>query len=366
MNGRLLYFYPLLTLFMLLYACAAYRGPTMDDGGITFKMKSPGAESVSIAGSFNRWDPDANRLAGPDREGWWSITLSLGPGRHEYLFLLDGKQWRADPNVQFRAEDGFGGENSVLYVSLYAGRPARNALQKGERATSEKFHSTVTSDVLRSKSREAGEIGIPAGDIAALTSRGAARGVDAQTLGQFLDLGISTERQNLPARPILDTIQQGLTKERTTGEIARAAQVMKTSLLRAGTLIDEALKKAGKEEAAHELRASAEAVGRVLRAGVASSDVSELSLMAFDNNVQLSQFTRSMESIAKLHEAGMPENLMALTARHFIVQNYSEREIARKEIEFFFLINKGVSWENAFACIHQGFLGYQCGWSVLD
>ena len=167
MNGRLLYFYPLLTLFMLLYACAAYRGPTMDDGGITFKIKAPGAGSVSIVGSFNRWDPDANRLAGPDRKGWWSITLSLGPGRHEYLFLLDGKEWRADPNVQFRAEDGFGSANSVLYSGRHAGRPARNALQERERVTAGNGPPEMTSNILPSQVREAREAGIPAGDVPA-------------------------------------------------------------------------------------------------------------------------------------------------------------------------------------------------------
>jgi hypothetical protein len=35
---------------------------------------------------------------------------------YEYGFLVDGKDWTADPNADGFTADGFGGENSILII----------------------------------------------------------------------------------------------------------------------------------------------------------------------------------------------------------------------------------------------------------
>jgi hypothetical protein len=47
--------------------------------------------------------------------GRWVKDLSLPPGRHEYLLVVDG-QWKPDPGCPDRAPNPFGGENSLLRV----------------------------------------------------------------------------------------------------------------------------------------------------------------------------------------------------------------------------------------------------------
>ncbi len=102
---------------MLPAGCAfPYKAPIVGEKGITFKVRVPGAKNVSIAGSFNRWDREKDQMSGPDRGGWWSITLPLSPGRHEYLFLIDGETWHLDPHGVGISDDGLGGKNSVLYL----------------------------------------------------------------------------------------------------------------------------------------------------------------------------------------------------------------------------------------------------------
>ncbi len=54
-------------------------------------------KSVYVAGSFNGWKKDEARMSGPDQDGFYSASLDLPPGRHEYKFLVDGKKWRVDP-----------------------------------------------------------------------------------------------------------------------------------------------------------------------------------------------------------------------------------------------------------------------------
>jgi 1,4-alpha-glucan branching enzyme len=74
----------------------------------------PDADSVSLAGEFNNWDPTANPMEkGPD--GLWHATVDLSPGSYQYKFVVDG-DWVADPSNSETIDDGYGGVNSVLTV----------------------------------------------------------------------------------------------------------------------------------------------------------------------------------------------------------------------------------------------------------
>ena len=104
-------------LLLIFFACSPrYTAPIVDARGVTLRIHAPAAKTVSIVGSFSRWDRERDRLNGPDKDGWWSITLPLPDGRHEYLFLIDGRMWLTDPYAQATTDDGLGGRNSVLYV----------------------------------------------------------------------------------------------------------------------------------------------------------------------------------------------------------------------------------------------------------
>jgi 1,4-alpha-glucan branching enzyme len=50
--------------------------------------------------------------------GVWTATIPLKPGRYQYMFVIDGKRWIADPLATEDAGDGFGSHNAVLDVSI--------------------------------------------------------------------------------------------------------------------------------------------------------------------------------------------------------------------------------------------------------
>lgn len=56
---------------------------------------APEAQAVSVAGTFNGWDPAAAPLT-KDADGGWSVLLDLPLGRHEFKFLVDGR-WCCEP-----------------------------------------------------------------------------------------------------------------------------------------------------------------------------------------------------------------------------------------------------------------------------
>ncbi|MEK6803062.1 MAG: isoamylase early set domain-containing protein [Nitrospirota bacterium] len=79
-------------------------------------LVQPGAQSVSVAGDFNGWNPNRTSMERSDG-GVWTTTIRLKPGRYQYMFVIDGKQWLADPLATEDAGDGFGSQNAVLDVS---------------------------------------------------------------------------------------------------------------------------------------------------------------------------------------------------------------------------------------------------------
>ena len=82
---------------------------------VSLELVEPAAQQVYVAGSFNEWKPETTPLVALGN-GRWKGDLKLGPGRHEYLFVVDG-QWRPDPNARETVQNPFGGRNSVVMVS---------------------------------------------------------------------------------------------------------------------------------------------------------------------------------------------------------------------------------------------------------
>jgi hypothetical protein len=80
----------------------------------------PGARTVQVAGDFNGWNPASTPLEQIDA-GAWTVTLPLQPGRYEYMLVVDGQHWIADPLAAELSDDGFGSRNAVLDVRPPAG-----------------------------------------------------------------------------------------------------------------------------------------------------------------------------------------------------------------------------------------------------
>jgi 1,4-alpha-glucan branching enzyme len=90
------------------------NGDKHESERIHFEFASRTAESVSIAGSFNEWQPNATPMIALG-QGRWAKDLALPPGQYEYCLVVDG-QWMPDPQATERTANPFGGVNSVCRV----------------------------------------------------------------------------------------------------------------------------------------------------------------------------------------------------------------------------------------------------------
>jgi 1,4-alpha-glucan branching enzyme len=89
--------------------------PTMTPRGWRFSYADPSASSVHLAGDFNEWSTSANALE-KGEGGVWYVVIPLDGGTYQYKFVINGTDWKTDPTNPETADDGYGGENSVVTV----------------------------------------------------------------------------------------------------------------------------------------------------------------------------------------------------------------------------------------------------------
>jgi glycosidase len=79
----------------------------------TYEPLTSGAHRVFITGDFNNFAIDANKME--EKNGLYETTIMLKKGKYAYKFIVDNI-WITDEDVKEFTADGFGGQNSILYV----------------------------------------------------------------------------------------------------------------------------------------------------------------------------------------------------------------------------------------------------------
>ncbi len=93
--------------------------PRVEGNRVRFVFRSPYASSVSVAGSFNGWNPHSHPMERRGREYWELETVVPEPGRYFYKFVVDGHSWTHDLENPRLVPDGFFGFNSVFEIHSF-------------------------------------------------------------------------------------------------------------------------------------------------------------------------------------------------------------------------------------------------------
>lgn len=92
------------------------KPPRVENGRLMFIFHDDNAHSVSVAGDFNEWSDVATPLKRNDSGLWFTEIAVPRPGRLEYKFIVNGRQWFEDPSNGMKAPNNYGGLNSVLVI----------------------------------------------------------------------------------------------------------------------------------------------------------------------------------------------------------------------------------------------------------
>ena len=72
-----------------------------------------GKHEVFLSGDFNNWSKTETLMK--EINGIYETILYLKKGKYAYKFIVDG-QWLTDENADQFIGDGFGGQNSIIFV----------------------------------------------------------------------------------------------------------------------------------------------------------------------------------------------------------------------------------------------------------
>ncbi|HOX26564.1 MAG TPA: AAA family ATPase [Candidatus Krumholzibacteria bacterium] len=94
---------------------ALLHGPEATPEGVHFVVDLPRARDVRLTGSFCGWSREGLPLR-RRQDGRWECVVEIGPGAHEYRYIVDGT-WLPDPHNANNVTNEFGGANSLVTVA---------------------------------------------------------------------------------------------------------------------------------------------------------------------------------------------------------------------------------------------------------
>jgi serine protease AprX len=91
--------------------------PRIEGAKLVFNYHDDAAETVSLAGDFNGWDPARMHFTKSSTGEWRAEMEPPVPGRYQYKFVVDRARWVDDPANAVKEPDNYGGLNSVINIA---------------------------------------------------------------------------------------------------------------------------------------------------------------------------------------------------------------------------------------------------------
>jgi hypothetical protein len=169
--------------------------------------------------------------------------------------------------------------------------------------------------------------GVPAEDIEIIVSRAVRRGADGGTINRFLDTSLSTKQQGLPVGPVLDRIEQGLSKGVPLERIAAASQQLAAKIAVAQPIVDDLIRGGAKPGQRGEREAAIEATARALEKSIPAEDLKGMAAAVRNRKGSLPLFTSAANAAAYFAGSGMAVKTSSHLVRNAVEKGYSARDV---------------------------------------
>ncbi len=86
---------------------------------VTFTLPAEiSADSASVVGEFNQWDPAANPMQKMKTTGQWRAVVDLPPQeRYQFRYFVNSGEWHNDDAADDYQTNEHGTQNSVIITS---------------------------------------------------------------------------------------------------------------------------------------------------------------------------------------------------------------------------------------------------------
>ncbi len=203
-------------------------------------------------------------------------------------------------------------------------------------------------DILR-KADRAVKAGIPSDDVAIIINRGLKQGADSKSISGFLETATRVKEQNLPARLVLDRIEQGLAKGVPTGRISGVAQRLAENLASARPIVDTVIRDGTKPAHPSGREEAIETVARALEKSIPEDAVMRTGTKVREQKGSLSLFDKAIDTMTYFVGNGMPVEKASRLLHTATERGYSEKDMEKMEKNMFDDLKKGRSMDDVAA-----------------
>ena len=180
---------------------------------------------------------------------------------------------------------------------------------------------------VRTRAADAVNNGIPGDDVEIIVSRAVKRGADAGTINGFIDTVLSAKKAGLPTDPVLDRIEQGLSKGVPPGRIDAASRQLAEKLAIAQPLVDELIRNGVKPRGKAERVDAIEATARALEKSLSADDIRGMGASVQNRKGTMPLFTSAVNTSAYFAGSGMSAKTATRIVRDAVASGYSERDL---------------------------------------
>ncbi len=169
--------------------------------------------------------------------------------------------------------------------------------------------------------------GVPGEDVEIIVARAVGRGADAGAIKRFLDTGMSAKKEGLPVRPVLDRIEQGLSKGVPTERIVSASKRLAEKIATAQPLVDTLIRGGMTPRRGNEREAAIESAARGLEKSMDAHDIAAMGAAVRNNRGSLLLFSSAMDTATYFAASGMSPKTASRLVREAVQKGSTEHDL---------------------------------------
>ncbi len=180
---------------------------------------------------------------------------------------------------------------------------------------------------VNAKAVNAVSAGVPPEDVEVILSRAINRKTDAGTINRFLDTSMSTKKEGLPLGPVVDRIEQGLSKGVPPERIAAASERLAAKLAEARPLVDSLIRDGMTPKRSAEREEAIKSSARALEKSIPAEELKGMGTAVRDKRGSLPLFTGAVDTATYFAGSGMPAATASRLVRNAVDKGYSTRDL---------------------------------------
>lgn len=180
---------------------------------------------------------------------------------------------------------------------------------------------------VRSRAAAAINANVPAEDVEIIVSRGLNRGADAGAINRLLDISASVKQSGLPVGPVLDRIEQGLSKGVPAERIAAASERLAEKLQVAQPIVDTLIRDGMTPGRSTEREGAIESTARALEKSIPAEAIQGMGAAVRDKGGSLTLFTSAVDTATYFAGSGMSSKTASRLVQSAVGKGSSERDL---------------------------------------